>query len=91
MDMSPERRREPRVLSQGPITLKTQTPLPRTFAAELVDESASGLRIRHQDGLLETGTNVEFQTATRSGRARIMWSRYGGSGFEAGLYILPED
>jgi hypothetical protein len=62
----------------------------RTIEAELVDVSVSGLRIRHRDRLVETGTEVEFNAAGRRGRARIMWSRHGEGDYEAGLYILRE-
>jgi hypothetical protein len=91
MDTSPERRREPRVPSQGPVTLRASTPVPHTVQAEMVDESSSGMRIRHNDRMIETGAEVEFQTLQRQGRARIMWSRVCGSSYEAGLYILPGD
>lgn len=91
MDMSPERRREPRVPSQGSVSLRVLTPLPHLIEGELVDESASGMRVRLPGRMLETGTEIEFQAPHRQGRARVMWSRCGESGFEAGLYILPGD
>ena len=85
-----DRRQEPRTPRDGPVTLRAYPPLARTIPATLVDESNSGLRIRHQDKMLETGETVDFETMLRSGRARVMWTRFGGPDlFEAGLYILP--
>ena len=68
-------------------TVKNGEPVAIRSGASTYDES---FRIRHQDRMLETGAEVEFHSDDRRGRARIMWSRYGESGFEAGLYILPE-
>jgi len=90
MDSWSDRRREPRTPGDGPVTLHALAPIRQTFSATLVDQSLSGMRVRHQGRMLETGELVEFETDMRKGRARVMWTRFGGpEGFEAGLYILP--
>ena len=89
MDSWSDRRREPRTPSDGPVTLHALAPVRQTFVGTLVDQSLSGMRVRHEGRMLETGELVEFETQLRKGRARVMWTRFGGEeGYEAGLYIL---
>ena len=84
-----DRRRDARMPCEGPVILRAVAPSARTIEAWLLDESAGGFRVTHNDRWLESGVVVEFEAPGRQGSARVMWTRRQNGVNESGLYILP--
>lgn len=85
---SAERRREPRCPASGQVRLRPAGLLMDSFAGELVDSSRHGFRARHDRLTLASGQLVDFQFASRSGRACAVWTRIAGGRAETGFRIL---
>ncbi|MCC6590918.1 MAG: hypothetical protein IT168_29780 [Bryobacterales bacterium] len=57
------------------------------IAGTLVDTSRDGFRASFGGGAPAAGTNVEFRTEARRGKAVVMWNRCVGSQQESGFLI----
>jgi PilZ domain-containing protein len=58
------------------------------FAAELVDVSSNGFRVRHSDPRLQPGREVRFQHRIFAGRAKVLWTALVGGQTQSGFQIL---
>jgi len=82
-----ERRRHPRTPAIGAVKLVFHDPRPIVVQGRLLDVSQSGFRAAH-DSILETGREVSFEFAARSGKARVVWNRVLGDHIESGFFII---
>jgi hypothetical protein len=71
---NPERRTEERSPQSGSIEISFEDPGPVTVRAELLEASARGFRAAHDEKSLAPGLEVDYRSASSSGRARVMWT-----------------
>jgi len=83
----PERRREPRKATSGPVLIRPVDSTEAAFTGELVDVSPSGFRARHHFARLQAGELVEFDHAQGKGIARVVWVRIVGPSVETGFLV----
>jgi hypothetical protein len=83
-----ERRGEPRIGTQGEITLLLRDTSPVPIPAQLMDISSSGFRVSHHYSGLSSGQVVEFRHRRAAGEARVMWSRILQTHVESGFLVL---
>jgi hypothetical protein len=83
-----ERRSEERRAASGEVLLAELDFAATEFRGELIDLSKSGFRVRHRQKRLSTGQHVRFTLPSRSGEARVMWTRILGENAESGFLIL---
>ena len=69
-----ERRKEQRSPISGPVEITFEDPAPVTVRAELLEVSTRGFRAAHNERSLAPGLEVNYRTATASGRARVIWT-----------------
>lgn len=82
-----ERRSTPRLGTAGPVWVREMLPGAVEISGTLVDTSRDGFRAAFNGGAPGAGTNVEFRTETRRGKAIVMWSRCIGPTQENGFLI----
>ena len=87
-EMYPEKRREPRKLTQGELRLRWEGGPSSPIEGDLVDISLHGFRAAHKHTGLETGQEVVYEHSDTRGRARVMWTRILGSSVETGFLVL---
>lgn len=88
---SHERRAEPRHSASGPVRLRqVSSPMAEHFEGRLLDTAASGFRVRHKRLSLASGEVVHFEFGSRSGCARVVWTRIVNQGAETGFHILSQ-
>ena len=69
-----ERRRAPRSPSSDRVEISFENPTRVTVEAELVETSATGFRIVHDDKELISGLNVCLHRDRVTSRARVVWT-----------------
>lgn len=83
-----EKRREQRRRTTGSVEIRLADPQGRRIEGVLIDVSASGFRMAHQDAVLEAGQIVEFRHREASGKARVMWNRIVEGRVETGFLLI---
>jgi hypothetical protein len=83
-----DRRREARVPSGGRVRLSVDNPVPTVVDAELIEYSLSGFRAAHDSKFLDSGTEIQFERAGQSGRARVVWTHILNERRVSGFLIL---
>ena len=83
-----EKRREPRVLTQGNVRISLEGPVEAEILGSLMDISVNGFRAVHSHAALTKGETVRFQHPTASGRARVIWNRITAESVETGFLIV---
>ena len=83
-----EKRRESRRLAQGVVHVRFSNPRLVKIKGRLIDISASGFRMAHDETSLVAGILVDFSHAEGSGRARAMWNRIVDGKVETGFLIV---
>jgi hypothetical protein len=86
-----ERRAEPRSPAEGDVTFWLHSSSRSRVAGRLLDLANSGFRAQHCSPCVLAGEEVDFQIATRSGRARVVWTRIVGEIVESGFLIVAKD
>ncbi len=69
-----DRRGETRAAAAGRVRISFENPAPTVVDAEWVESSATGFRVVHDSQALEPGLEVSYESALRSGRARLVWT-----------------
>jgi hypothetical protein len=69
-----DRRQAPREPAEGRVRISFENPAPTTVDAEWIENSATGFRVVHDSHALEPGLEVSYESPTRSGRARLIWT-----------------
>lgn len=83
-----EKRRELRQPAEGPVLVRFADPQPAEIQGQLMDVSASGFRMAHQNQSLQAGQMVEFSHPHAVGEARVMWNRIFDQCVETGFLIV---
>jgi hypothetical protein len=83
-----EKRRELRRKASGAVEVRFSDPQARTIEGVLMDVSASGFRMAHQDAGLQAGQVVEFSHDEAVGKARVMWNRIVDRRVETGFLLI---
>ncbi|MDX2266875.1 MAG: PilZ domain-containing protein [Bryobacter sp.] len=86
-----ERRQAVRYRAAGSVTLRQPEEAPQSFEGRLLDISASGFRVVHDNNQLRSGQECEFALPGSSGRARVVWNRITPTHVESGFLILSCD
>jgi hypothetical protein len=86
--MQLEKRREQRRRGTGSVEIRFGDPKARRVEGVLIDVSASGFRMAHQDAALEAGQIVEFSHPEAAGKARVMWNRIVEGRVETGFLLV---
>jgi hypothetical protein len=86
--MDKDRRREVRVPGGGRVRLSFDNPVPMVVDAELIESSLSGFRASHDSKFLDSGTEIRFERAGQSGRARVVWTHILNERRVSGFLIL---
>lgn len=71
---NPDRRKEGRSQQSGPIQISFEDPVRVTVQAELLEGSGRGFRAAHNEKALAPGLEVDYTSASSSGRARVIWT-----------------
>jgi hypothetical protein len=74
MPKVPDRRQEARSPQTGAIEISFEDPAPVIVEAELIEISGRGFRAAHNAKALSPGLEVEYQSSSSSGRARVIWT-----------------
>lgn len=69
-----DRRSEPRSATGGTVRISFENPAPITIDAEWIESSVNGFRVVHDSQALEPGLDVSYESPTRSGQARLVWT-----------------
>ncbi len=85
-----DRRTEHRFPASGPATLFVYNELEMVaeVRCELVDQSGSGCKLRHNYGHLDTGEMVALKFGSVETRAIAVWTRQVEGHFESGFSFL---
>ena len=83
-----ERRQSPRLLCEGPVRLSLECSMTAPTVGELMDISEEGFRASHEGLTLRSGDYVTFETAERTGIARVVWTRASGKQRESGFRVV---
>ena len=82
------RRKEDRTSAQGAVRLFPDSFSENAVDGQLLDVSASGFRAIHSCTALSGGEVVRFQHQSRTGRARVVWTRIVSGQAESGFLFL---
>lgn len=85
---TPDRRKNTRLPSSGPVEIEFDAPASITVHGELIDLSAMGFRAAHQSSGLVAGTEVCFRWEGASGRARVIWTHILQGNCVSGFLLL---
>jgi hypothetical protein len=69
-----DRRRAPRTLASGRVTISFENPTRATIEAEWIETSATGFRLAHESDALEPGLEISYESTQHRGRARVIWT-----------------
>jgi hypothetical protein len=83
-----EKRRESRYQADGAVRVEFMNPRMTRIQGRLIDVSANGFRMAHDEKSLATGQVVEFSHSEASGRARVMWNRILDKSVESGFLVI---
>ncbi len=83
-----DRRLGERVSAGGAVILALENPEPLEIRGHLKDVSREGFRAIHHYAALCTGQQVQFQHASASGLAEVIWNRILGDRVESGFLVL---
>jgi hypothetical protein len=84
-----DRRKEERSPQSGAIEISFEDPVPVTVRAELLEVSARGFRAAHNEKALAPGLEVDYKSASSSGRARVIWTHVLEGRCVSGFLLLP--
>jgi hypothetical protein len=85
---TPDRRQEKRLPQSGPVEISFEDPARITILAELIEASGRGFRAAHDTKALTPGLEVEYTSASSSGRARVIWTHVLEGRCVSGFLIL---
>jgi hypothetical protein len=88
-DRSSDRRKYERSPQTGAIEISFEDPVRVSVRAELLEASARGFRAAHDEKALAPGLEVDYRSATSSGRARVIWTHVLEGRCVSGFLLLP--
>jgi hypothetical protein len=83
-----DRRREPRYVANGDVTLVLENPKPIVVRGRLLDVSQSGFRATHMYPALASGQTVRCKYNGQDVMARVVWNRIQDEHVESGFFLL---
>jgi hypothetical protein len=86
--MHEDRRREPRQTASGTVTLTP--PDGPSFAANLLDDSASGFRAEYAQPGIRSGTELKVSSPSANYRVRVAWTLTVAGKSQSGFYRVDD-
>ncbi len=83
-----EKRREPRLATDGLVRIVIEDQEHLAIEGQLVDVSASGFRVSHSSATLSKGQLVRFEHPTARGCSKVIWNRITTEIVETGFLIV---